>query len=592
MRDYSRFEVWAPKAGTVTLALEPRFEGKRREITMERGDGGWWHAPGIEAHPGDRYGFLLDDSSVALPDPRALAQPEGVHALSEVVDPRAFTFTAPWEGMDLRGKVIYELHIGTFAADRETGASGTFDSAITRLDALVELGVDAVEVMPVAAFPGERGWGYDGVGLFATHEAYGGPEAFARFIDAAHERGLAVIIDVVYNHLGPDGNYLGEFGPYFTHTHTTPWGPAINFDAAESAEVRAFVVQNARQWLIDFHLDGLRLDAVHALRDHSPTHILAELSSAVADMSREVARPLTLIAESDLNDPAMVTPVAEGGFGMHAQWADDIHHHLHAWATGERAGYYVDFGAAAGVKKTLERIFEHDGSYSTFRQKNWGAKIDAASAHYDAHAFVAFIQDHDQVGNRASGDRITDTIGYGAHAAIASLYLLGASTPMLFMGEEWGARTPFAFFSDHGERIGPLVSAGRKEEFARMGWSDAVPDPQARSTFEESFLDWSEAESGENEALLEFYRELLALRRKNSDIQKGAFDSIAVDVLSEGAILMHRGRIGVLASRGDAPVTWEPGSRVQVLTSFGGESDGRELTLDGAGALVFERSDA
>ncbi len=593
MRDYSRFEVWAPNARKVELTLEPQG-GRRREVAMQRGEGGWWHAPDRSAQPGDRYGFLLDGFAPPIPDPRSLFQPRGVHGLSEVVDPRSFAFKAPWQGMDVRGKAIYELHVGTFAADRDTGAAGTFDSAIARLDYLKALGIDAIEVMPVAAFPGERGWGYDGVGLFATHEAYGGPEAFARFVDAAHERGLAVILDVVYNHFGPDGNYLGQFGPYFTDAHSTPWGPAVNLDSHGSHEVRAFLLDNARQWLLDFHIDGLRLDAVHALRDDSPTHILAELATAVQGMSDEAGRPLTLIAESDLNDPAMVTPVAGGGLGMHAQWADDIHHHLHAWASGERDGYYVDFGAARGVKKTLERIFEHDGSYSTFREKTWGAKIDPASGHYDARAFVAFIQDHDQVGNRAAGDRLTETIGVGTHAAIAALYLLAATTPMLFMGEEWGASTPFAFFSDHGSEIGPLVSTGRKEEFARMGWGDAVPDPQARTTFEASFLDWNEANSGEHAALLEFYRTLLALRRERDALHRGDFTSIRVDVLAEGAILMHRGNISVLASRGDARVTWQAGLPVRILATFGEGSiteDGT-LSLDGAGALVCERSDA
>lgn len=592
MRDYSCFEVWAPNSRKVSLALEQRTNGERRHIPMEPRENGWWHTPAIAAEPGDRYGFLLDGSASPIPDPRSLSQPEGVHGLSEVVNPRAFAFEAQWRGMNVRGKAIYELHVGTFAPNRDTGAAGTFDSAITRLDYLAELGIDAVEVMPVAAFPGERGWGYDGVGLYATHVAYGGPEAFARFVDAAHKRGLAVILDVVYNHLGPDGNYLGQFGPYFTDTHATPWGPAINLDCEGSKEVRAFIIDNARQWLLDFRVDGLRLDAVHALRDDSPTHILAELSTAVESMSEEAGRPLTLIAESDLNDPAMVTPVTEGGFGMHAQWADDIHHHLHSWASGERDGYYVDFGDASGVKKTLERIFEHDGSYSTFREKAWGAKIDPASARYNAHSFVAFIQNHDQVGNRAAGDRLTETIGFGTHAAIASLYLLGATTPMLFMGEEWGASTPFAFFSDHGEEIGPRVSAGRKAEFARMGWGDAVPDPQARATFESSFLDWDEAKRGTHAALLDFYRSLLLIRRQRGEIHRGDFDSIKVEVLTEGGILMHRGRLSILASRGDAPVTWEAGSPLWLRASFGaGRLKESTLSLTGAGAIVCERSD-
>src|SRR5690625_4107892 len=484
---------------------------------MQPGAGGWFELPGVPARPGERYAFRLDDTQLWIPDPRSLSQPDGVHADSEVVDPRPLRSEGGWSGRELRGAVIYELHVGTFTAGPE-GRGGTFDTAIDRLDHLVDLGVEAVEVMPVATFPGDRGWGYDGVGLYATHAAYGGPEAFARFIAAAHGRGLAVILDVVHNHLGPSGNYLGMLGPYFTDQHHTPWGEAINLDQDGSREVRDFLLGAARLWLVELGLDGLRLDAVHELRDDSGTHFLAELAEATAHWSRQTGRPLALMAESDRNDPATVTGTSAGGLGMDMQWADDVHHGVHAWVTGERQGYYADFGTAEVLGTVLTRIFLHAGSWSSFRGQLWGAPVDPGSEHYDGHSFVTFLQNHDQVGNRATGDRIHHRISPGRHAAAIALILLGPGTPMLCQGEEWAASTPFTYFTDHDEQLGPLVSAGRAEEFARMGWDEQVPDPQVRSTFEAAFLRWDELATSDHARMLEWYRQLISLRREHTEL--------------------------------------------------------------------------
>ena len=580
-RDHGRFALWAPAASQVSI----RVDGTVHE--MLSGEGGWFELPGVPARPGARYAFRLDDEELWLPDPRSLSQPDGVHGESEVVDPRALAEEPGWAGRSLRGAVLYELHIGTFTPGPD-GRGGTFDSAIERLDELVDLGVDAIELLPVATFPGERGWGYDGVGLYAVHSAYGGPAGLARFVQAAHRRGLAVLLDVVHNHLGPDGNYLSRFGPYFTTEHETPWGAAVNLDQPGSREVRDFLLGSARQWLVDLGLDGLRLDAVHELRDDSETPFLAELSDAVAQWSAQVGRPLTLIAESDRNQPATVSPTRAGGLGMDMQWADDVHHGVHAWITGEREGYYGDFGSAEVLRAVLEEVFLHAGTYSSFRGQVWGAPVDPASPHYDAHSFVTFLQNHDQVGNRANGDRIHHGLAPGQHAAASALILLGPGTPMLFQGEEWAASTPFAFFTDHDEELGRLVSAGRAKEFAAMGWGQRVPDPQERSTFESSILRWPERERAEHARMLEWYRALIALRRAEPDLRDGDLRAVRVEVLAEETVLLHRGDLAVLAHRGPGPLREGPRAE-QVLASFGEITQGAHgrLSLEGPGAVVL-----
>ncbi|ATG52282.1 malto-oligosyltrehalose trehalohydrolase [Brachybacterium vulturis] len=580
-RDYGAYRVWAPDARQVTV----RIDGA--EQPMRTAGDGWFDLPGVPAVPGARYAFRLDGSELWLPDPRSLSQPDGVHADSEVVDPAPLRQETSWEGRDLRGRILYELHVGTFTPGPD-GRGGTFDSAIERLDELVELGVDAVELMPVAPFPGDRGWGYDGVGLYGVHAAYGGPEGLARFVAAAHRRGLAVVLDVVHNHLGPAGNYLGRFGPYFTDRHHTPWGSAINLDAPGSPQVRDFLLGSARLWLVDVGVDGLRLDAVHELRDDSHRHVLAELADAVSVWEEETGRPLTLIAESDRNQPATVTPTAHGGLGMDMQWADDVHHGVHAWISGERAGYYADFGSAEALATVLEEVFLHAGTWSSFRQEVWGAPVDPGSGEYDAHSFVTFLQDHDQVGNRAAGDRIHHGITPGAQAAASALILLGPGTPMLFQGEEWAASTPFTYFTAHDEELGALVSAGRREEFAAMGWAAQVPDPQLRSTFESSILRWREREQAGHAAMLEWYRTLIALRRAHADLHDPALAATAVDVLAEGTVLLRRGALAVLAHRGPGPLPAGPRA-AEVLASFGEMTRGADgtLALAGPGAVVL-----
>lgn len=531
--------VWAPAPTKVQTLLDGQL------LNMTRDDQ-WWTLP-QPLRDGQRYQFVLDGGD-PLPDPRSRYQPEGVHGPSQVYTPRE---PAPWQGIDLKGRVLYEMHIGTFTEQ------GTFAAAINHLDDLVELGVEAVEMMPVAQIPGTRGWGYDGVDLYATQNTYGGPAAFQQFIDAAHSKGLGVILDVVYNHLGPEGNYLANFGPYFNH-HPTPWGDAVNFDGDNNSPVRQFVIANAHQWLVDYGVDGLRLDAVHTLIDDSEPHILAELSTRVAAWSQEIARPLTLIAESDLNQPDTVTPVGvnAGARGMTMQWDDDIHHSLHAFFTGETDGYYSDFGSAATLVKAFTKVFVHDGGWSSFRNQNWGAPVDVHSTHYDAASFVSFIQDHDQVGNRAAGDRLghngTDP---NLQAASAALYLLGPFTPMIFMGEEWAASTPFPFFSDLGPELGPLVTTGRRQEFQKMGWHSVIPDPQSIETFQSAKLDWAERHEPKHARMLDWYRALLHVRSCLPQQGTHSLETTTMEALSPDAVIMKRPGLAVVASRSNTPVT-------------------------------------
>ena len=521
-----RVPVWAPDAHTVELHLP----GEERLVDMVPAPGGWWTAP-FDLEPGTDYAYRVDGSP-NRPDPRSALQPDGVHGYSRTVDPATWQWTdQDWEGKDLRGSVIYELHVGTFTPE------GTLDAAISRLDHLAELGVDIIELMPLAAFPGKAGWGYDGVALWAVHETYGGPEALARFVDAAHSTGIGVCLDVVYNHLGPSGNYLSVFGPYFTQAHHTPWGEAVNYDHDGSQQVRAFVIDSALRWLRDFHVDALRLDAIHEIKDDAAAadppqpHVLAELSDAVAALSAELGRPLSLVAEADLNDVGVITPTDEQppakapSLGMTAQWADDVHHALHARLTGETQGYYGDFAEAGAWAKAYGRAFLHNGTWSTFRERNWGAPVPEDT---DPRRFVVFGSDHDQIGNRAVGDRPSTSLDDATLAATAALVLLSPYTPMLFMGEEWGTRTPFQFFTDHEEEdLARSVSEGRVREFAGFGWdADEIPDPQAAETVEASRLRWDELNEAEHIRMLAWYQALTALRRDLTWSQRTAWPQV------------------------------------------------------------------
>ncbi|PRY17850.1 malto-oligosyltrehalose trehalohydrolase [Kineococcus rhizosphaerae] len=566
-----QFGVWAPRAQTVDLVLNGR------EVAMERTGSpreGWWTAEG----EGERYAFRVDGGD-PRPDPRSGWQPEGVHAASAVVDPARFTWTdGDWTGRDVHGAVFYELHVGTFTE------AGTFAAAIEHLDHLVELGVDVVEVLPVSAWDGPWNWGYDGVAPYAVQHEYGGPHGLAAFVDACHAKGLAVALDCVYNHLGPSGNYLGEFGPYFTDKHDTPWGAAVNLDDDGALEVRRWIVDNALRWFRDFHVDALRLDAVHALVDDSEQHVLQQLADETAQLSRELGRPLGLVAESDLNDAAMVTPTAQGGRGMSAQWDDDVHHALHAWLTGERQGYYADFGDPEVVKTVFEEAFFHAGRFSTFRGKVWGVPVDRARV--PGTAFLGYLQTHDQVGNRAVGDRIGHLMSPTRQAAGAALYLLGPFTPMVFMGEEWNASTKWQFFTSFPDpELGKAVSEGRRGEFGQHGWdAEDVPDPQDPTTRENSVLDWAEVTEPGHARVLAWYRTLTALRRRLPEFTD--LRAVRVDVAGN-ALVLHRGDHRVVVTLGAGADVDVEGAPVEVVASF---SDGPAPELLGEGVRTAAES--
>lgn len=538
--------VWAPQVGDLTVQIDGRA------VPATRRDDGWWES--AEPAPvGARYGFVVDGGPVVA-DPRALSLPDGPHGLAQVVDLDDFQWTDDdWEGVELAGTTIYELHIGTFTTE------GTLSAAVERLDQLVELGIDIIELMPVNSFPGVHGWGYDGAGLWAVHEPYGGPRALQEFVDAAHARGLAVFVDAVYNHLGPDGNYLGMFGPYFTDRHETPWGMALNLDGEDSDPVREFIIGNALHWLRDFHVDGLRLDAVHELHDERALPILEALAAAVDELEETTGRAMVLVAESDRNDIRTVTARERGGMGLDGQWADDVHHALHVALTGERQGYYDDFAAPGVLAKLLTTPFLHDGTYSTFRRRVHGRPVDPELV--DGSAFVVSLQTHDQVGNRAQGDRLSATVDHRLLRCGVALLLTSPFTPMLFMGEEWAASTPWQYFTDHNDELGELVKKGRREEFASHGWSpQEVPDPQHPGTREASVLRWDERGDGEHEVMLDWYRALLTLRRARPELRDGDLAAVAVESgPTQRAFVVRRGRHRVVVNLGEEEVQLETG---------------------------------
>ncbi|MGN6301931.1 MAG: malto-oligosyltrehalose trehalohydrolase [Angustibacter sp.] len=545
-----RFAVWAPGAEQVDLVTSPGPDEVRQP--MVRSEGGWWRDDGPWAEHGTDYGYCVDGGPLT-PDPRSAWQPDGVHGPSRVFDPERFEWRDDgWRGTrrggGVLGAVVYELHVGTFTDE------GTLDAAIAHLDDLAALGVDLVELMPVAAFEGRWGWGYDGVHPYAVHEPYGGPEALQRFVDAAHQRGLGVALDVVYNHLGPSGNYLARFGPYFTDDHHTPWGQALNLDGEGNLAVRRWMLDNALRWFRDFHVDALRLDAVHELKDDSPTHVLTQLADETLILSRALERPLDLIAESDLNDPRMVESSQADGMGMDAQWSDDLHHALHAALTGERQGYYADFGSLAVVRQCLTRVFRHDGGWSSFRGSDWGRPVDPDT--HDGRRFLGYLQTHDQVGNRALGDRIGAVLTPGQQAIGAALVMTSAFTPMVFMGEEWAASTPWQYFTDFTDpELGAAVRDGRRREFAEHGWdAEEVPDPQDHATRDASVLRWDERRDGDHARMLAWYHDLIALRRKEKVLTDGQLREVSVDVDEDAEwLVMRRGDLRVVANLADQP---------------------------------------
>ncbi|MEX1334374.1 MAG: malto-oligosyltrehalose trehalohydrolase [Candidatus Limnocylindrales bacterium] len=508
-----RSRVWAPAAGQVEVVIA----GRRSPMTAE--DGGWWSGPEIGFETD--YAFSIDGGP-PRPDPRGERSPQGVHGPSRRVDHDAFEWQdAGFGPTPLAEGVVYELHVGTFSE------RGTFEGAIEHLDGLVELGISHVEVMPVHAFPGRRGWGYDVAGFFAVQEAYGGPEGLKRFVDACHGRGLAVILDVVYNHLGPEGCYLPAYGPYVTDRFRTPWGGAVNLGDAGADEVRRFIIDNALLWLRDYHVDGLRLDAVHAFIDLTATHLLEELAIAVDGLARQLDRSLVLIAESDLNDPRVLRSRELGGYGIDGQWSDDYHHALHTMLSGERDGYYEDFDGLADVVRALRRGWVYEGRYSRHRGRRHGRSSDGLAL----ERMLGYAQNHDQVGNRARGERLSQLVDPRALKVAAGLVVCGPFVPLLFQGEEWGASTPFLFFADfEDEALGEAVRTGRRREFAAFGWEpEDVPDPLSEATFERSRLDRHELGVEPHAGLLEWHRALIRLRRATSGPQSGTRPRVQAD---------------------------------------------------------------
>ncbi|MEU4301516.1 malto-oligosyltrehalose trehalohydrolase [Kitasatospora aureofaciens] len=572
----SRYEVWAPYA---THRVDVQVGEAIHELARCPDRDGWWTG---EAPEGD-YSFRLDGGP-PLPDPRSPRQPHGPDGPSRAVDHAAFRWSRTgWHGRALPGAVLYELHVGTFTA------RGTFDAAAEQLDHLVELGVDFVELMPVCPFPGRHGWGYDGVSLWAVHEPYGGPEGLKRFVDAAHRKGLGVVLDVVHNHLGPSGNHLPAYGPYFTDRHHTPWGSAVNLDAPGSDEVRAYLIGSALAWLRDYRIDGLRLDAVHALADDRAVHFLEELSHAVERLAVASNRPLFLIAESDLNSPRTTDAREAGGQGLTAQWSDDFHHALHCALTGESQGYYGDFARRplAALAKTLRRGFFHDGTWSSFRERTHGRPFGPGGG----HRLLGYLQTHDQVGNRALGDRISTSLPAGRLACGAALVLTSPFTPMLFMGEEWGAATPWQYFTDHTDPdLAEAVRQGRRREFAEHGWAaEAVPDPQEPATVLRSVLDWTEARRAPHAELLGWYRTLIRLRRERPELADPDLGAVRVDFdEAAGWLVVHRGpyRVAVNLGRGGAVLPLAAAGR-EVVAAFGAAAlEGGAVRLDADSVAV------
>ena len=538
------FLLWAPQAHVVKLHI---LRGSGELLSMEPLAGGYHRAMVDTLELGAEYFYQLNGER-DLPDPASRFQAQGVHGPSGTVDLNAFLWTDhDWKGIALERSVIYELHVGTYTRE------GTFDAVISHLLELAALGVTTIELMPVAQFPGARNWGYDGVYLFAPQNSYGGPESLQRLVNAAHEQGLSVVLDVVYNHLGPEGNYLNAFGPYFTDRYRTPWGQAINFDDAGSDEVRRFFIDNALYWLEDYHFDALRLDAIHGIFDFSGRHFLEELKSAVVGLSERLSRPLCLIAESDLNDSRILHDPEQGGYGIDAQWSDDFHHSVHTLLTEENTGYYSDFDGMTPLVSTLRDGWYYQGQHSQFRRRRHGNSPRGLAP----AKFVVCSQNHDQVGNRAAGERLSSLTSFEGLKLAAGITVLSPFVPMLFMGEEYGETGPFQYFTSHGDReVVEAVRRGRREEFAAFGWENSVPDPQDEETFSRSRLDHSLKEKEPHRTLLRFYQRLIYIRQEQG---LGTPASYSVRDLGGCALLLMRQtdsrQLALICNFAEFPVT-------------------------------------
>jgi maltooligosyltrehalose trehalohydrolase len=567
-----RVVVWAPRARQVELVI-----GDERRMARALGNGEWEvEAPDVGAD----YRVSIDGSD-GCPDPRSRWQPAGVHGPSRWIAHEFAWRDQGFRAPPLAGGLIYELHVGTFTPE------GTYAAAAERLPALAELGVTHVELMPLATFPGRWGWGYDGVDLFAPHPAYGTPDELKAFVQSCHALGMAAVLDVVYNHLGPDGNYLGGFAPYFTDRYRTPWGMAVNLDGQGSGHVRGFLIDNACMWLRDYHFDGLRLDAVHALYDQSACHFLEELTGRVRGLELELGRPLSVIAESDLNDPRVVQRPETGGYGLDAQWSDDFHHALHAALTGERSGYYADFGGVSEIARALREGFVYADRFSPFRGRKHGRSL----GDLPGFSLLGYLQNHDQIGNRARGERIAQLVTPARLRIGAALVFVSPFVPMLFQGEEWGASSPFPYFTDHQDpELAEAVRRGRTHEFEAFGWRpDQVPDPQAESTFRSAVLDWSEREREPHAEILAWYRALSRLRASAPELRDGRRDRVEVRWEDERCwIWVRRGGVTMAANWGGQPVALPaPAGEVAMCHPELPARRGAEVVLAGEGCCIW-----
>jgi maltooligosyltrehalose trehalohydrolase len=522
-----QFLVWAPSVLKVDVHL---VSPEEQMFPLARDSRGYHQAVVEGIAPGCRYFYHLD-SERERPDPASRFQPQGVHGPSEVVGSYFPWEDHRWSGLPLEEYIIYELHVGTLTRE------GTFEAAIPHIDELKALGITAVELMPVAQFPGNRNWGYDGVYPFAVQDSYGGPEGLRRLVNACHRQGLAVILDAVYNHFGPEGNYLADFGPYFTERYQTPWGSALNLDGAHSDEVRRFFIENAVYWLTEFHIDTLRLDALHSILDISSYPFIEELAVRFHEQVGKLNRRAYLIGESAANDARLIMAPEQGGYGLDAQWNDDFHHSLHVLLTGEQNGYYQDFGGAEHLVKALKEGFVYSGQYSQYRQRRHGV----TSRKIPAHHFVVFAQNHDQVGNRMKSERLSQLISFEALKLAAGIVLLSPFLPLLFMGEEYGEKAPFAYFVSHSEpALIEAVRRGRREEFSSSEWPGEMPDPQDEATFLSAKLDHSLRGEGWHRTLLEFYRELIRLRKETPALARLSKDTMTVSGFGDRLLLIHR----------------------------------------------------
>jgi maltooligosyltrehalose trehalohydrolase len=532
------------------------------EIPLVPAPRGYFVGVGPDVGPGAQYKYVLDGQR-EFPDPASRFQPLGVHGPSAVIAPAAYAWQdGGWSGVAQSDLVFYELHVGTFTSE------GTFDAIIPRLDGLRELGVTAIELMPIAQFPGARNWGYDGVYPYAVQDSYGGPEGLQRLVDACHARGLAVFLDVVYNHLGPEGNYLGEYGPYFTDRYKTPWGPALNFDGPHSDEVRRYFVEQALYFLTAFHLDGFRLDAVHAIADQSAVPFLQDLAAAVHSRAEQLGRRVQVIAESDQNDARLVLPPIVHGYGLDGQWSDDLHHALHSLLTGERAGYYEDFGELEHLAQAYRRGFVFAGEYSSHRQRRHGSPPRLLRG----EQLVVCSQNHDQVGNRARGERLSALVDFNRLKLAAAVVLLSPFVPLLFMGEEYGEPRPFLYFTSHGDpALVEAVREGRRTEFAGFAWQGEVPDPQDAATFAASKLQHELARQEQHSVLREFYAELLRLRRKIPSLAALDKDLVEARILAPGNVLFVRRKAALLSQHHGSGAGDDQGAEACMLFAFAQE---------------------